>query len=349
MTTPSRFLKNPYGGYLQPPTPSENAELTHVERGSTAGELLRRYWQPVALSSDVSELPHAVRMFGEDLVVFRTTAGEVGLLDRHCSHRGTSLEYGIPTDGGIRCCYHGWLFGVDGRVLETPGDPPTNALKDKLCHPAYPVHEYKGLIFGYFGPPNTKSDFPVYDSFEHPGDRMVPYYVEYPCNWLQVHENVMDPAHGVFLHTRITFTQFADAWGEMPDMAFIETPTGMIYITTRRWEDKIWVRSADIILPNLAQVGHIWKTVRNPRNLPGLRLPAGRSPSTIPIAESWVGAISTRTSIPGVLATRRRAARVPSTSSVRSAIGPTRSASDCPAITMPRFPSARSQFTISSI
>ena len=265
MTTQSRLLKSPYGGYLQPPTPAENAELTHVERGSKAGELLRRSWQPIALSSEVSEVPLAVRLFGEDLVVFRTSSGDVGLLNRHCSHRGTSLEFGIPTDTGLRCCYHGWLFGIDGQILETPGDPPGSALKDKLCHPAYPVHEYKGLIFGYFGPPDAKPDFPVYDSFEHPGDRMVPYYVEYPCNWLQVHENVMDPAHAVFLHTRITFTQFADAWGEMPDMEFVETPTGMIYITTRRWEDNIWVRSADIILPNLAQVGHIWEDGQEPK------------------------------------------------------------------------------------
>ena len=87
----------------------------------------------------------------------------------------------------------------------------------------------------------------------------MPYSLTYPCNWLQVHENVMDPAHGVFLHTRISFSQFADAWGELPVMEFVETPAGMIYVTTRRWQDKVWVRSNDIVLPNLAQVGHIWE------------------------------------------------------------------------------------------
>ena len=87
----------------------------------------------------------------------------------------------------------------------------------------------------------------------------MPYSLTYPCNWLQVHENVMDPAHAVFLHTRVTFSHFADVWGELPVMDFAETPTGMIYITTRRWNDKVWVRSNDIILPNLAQVGHIWE------------------------------------------------------------------------------------------
>lgn len=259
MVAQKQFLTAAYGGYLQQENPPENAELTHVERGSPGGELLRRYWQPIALTSELGEVPLGFRMFGEDLVVFRTTKGEYGILDRHCSHRGTSLEFGLPTDNGLRCCYHGWLFGVDGRVLETPGDPPGSALKDRLFHGAYPAKEYKGLIFGYFGPPASIPEFPIYDSYEHPGDKLVPYCITYPCNWLQVQENVMDPAHAVFLHTRVTFSHFSDTWGELPVMDFVETPTGMIYVTTRRWKDKVWVRSNDIIMPNLAQVGHIWE------------------------------------------------------------------------------------------
>ncbi len=260
----SGFLTGPFSGYHAPPTPDENANLTHVERGSKAGELLRRVWQPVCLSEEVGELPKRVRMFGEDLVVFRMRGengedGGVGILDLHCPHRGTSLEFGICESDGLRCCYHGWLMGPDGKVLDTPGDPPGSTLKDKLYHAAYAAKEYKGLIFGYFGPPETMPEFPIYDSFEYPGDELVPYRIHYPCNWLQVHENVMDPAHGVFLHTRISFSHFADVWGEIPEMDFVRTPTGMIYVTTRRWNDNIWVRSNDIILPNLAQVGHIWE------------------------------------------------------------------------------------------
>ena len=252
-------LTKPYSAYERGALPAENAELTHVEKGSPAGEYLRRFWQPVALSAELGELPIAVRMFGEDLVLFRTRGGEPGLLEKHCSHRGASLEFGICEDAGLRCCYHGWLFGVDGRILETPGDPPDSRLRFNVCHGAYPVHEYKGIIFGYFGPPDKKPEFPIYDSFELAGDRLVPYCVTYPCNWLQVHENVMDPAHAVFLHTRISFTQFSEAWGELPEMDFVPTPTGMIYVTSRRWNDKVWVRSNDILLPNLAQVGHIWE------------------------------------------------------------------------------------------
>lgn len=248
----------PYGAYHSTPAPAEDAELTHVERGSPAGEYLRRFWQPVALSSELGDLPRRVRMFGEDLVLFRTRNGTPGLLEPHCAHRGASLEYGICEDEGLRCCYHGWLFGVDGSVLETPGDPDST-LRSSVCQGAYPVHEYRGIIFGYFGPPELRPEFPIYDSYELEGDRLVPYCITYPCNWLQVHENVMDPSHGVFLHTRISFTQFAEAWGQLPEMDFVPTPTGMIYVTVRRVDDKVWIRSNDILLPNLAQIGHIWE------------------------------------------------------------------------------------------
>jgi len=259
MASIKKFITEPYGGYYSEPVPDENSYLTHVEMGSPGGELLRRYWQPVALSSELGELPLGVRMFGEDLVLFRTKRGEIGLIDRHCSHRGASLEFGILTDEGIQCCYHGWHFGVDGKILATPGDPPDSKLKDQLCHGAYPVHEYQGLIFGYFGPPDKKPEFPIYDTFEFEGDKLVPYSLHYPCNWIQVQENVMDPVHAVFLHTRMTFSHFADAWGEIPHLEFKQTPAGMIYVTTRRWGNNVWVRSNDILFPNLAQVGHIWE------------------------------------------------------------------------------------------
>lgn len=265
VATQKQFLSMPYGGYHAESAPPEDPSLTHVEKGSPCGELLRRYWQPVALSTEVKDLPVKVRMFGEPLVLFRTTTGEVGLVGASCSHRGTSLEFGICTPEGIRCCYHGWHYSVDGRILETPGDPPSSTLRNRLCHPAYPLKEHRGIIFGYFGPPETMPEFPDYDSLHYPGDTLVPYSLTYPCNWLQVHENVMDPVHAVFLHTRMTFSHFADAWGELPVLDFVETPAGMIYVTTRRWGDNVWVRSNDIVLPNLAQVGHIWEEGQDER------------------------------------------------------------------------------------
>ncbi len=104
-------------------------ELTKVGPGEPCGEYLRRYWHPIAMASMVGELPLRIRRLGEDLVLFRGKTGEYGLLHLLCSHRNASLEYGIVTDRGLRCCYHGWLFGTDGTILETPANRPPARLR----------------------------------------------------------------------------------------------------------------------------------------------------------------------------------------------------------------------------
>jgi phenylpropionate dioxygenase-like ring-hydroxylating dioxygenase large terminal subunit len=106
-----------------------------------------------------------------------------------------SLEFGIVANHGIRCAYHGWCYGIDGRILETPGESPQSKLRERICHGAYPVVEYKGLIFAYFGPPECKPAFPRLDMMELPGNEMVPWQIHSPCNRLQVSENSMDPFH----------------------------------------------------------------------------------------------------------------------------------------------------------
>ncbi len=249
-----RFLTTPNSAYLHRAVPREDRTLTHVGPGTDGGEYLRRFWQPIAWSSELSDLPRAIRIMGEDLVLFRDGRGRVGLLDRHCSHRGTSLEFGLVSERGLRCCYHGWLYDVDGRILETPGEPPSTTLKDRLCHGAYPTREYKGLVFAYMGPPDKKPPFPLLDTFELPGYRMSlwPKY-EWPCNWLQINDNNVDPVHTVFLHTRVSGAQFAAEFGELPEMEWQETPIGLIYIATRRLGDYVWVRINDTILPNIHQ------------------------------------------------------------------------------------------------
>jgi phenylpropionate dioxygenase-like ring-hydroxylating dioxygenase large terminal subunit len=234
--------------------------LTHVGPETPCGEYLRRFWQPVAMSSELAELPISVRVLGEDLALFRDKSGRVGLLDRHCCHRRTSLEFGIVEDHGIRCCYHGRKFDVDGRILETTGEPARSKTKQTTFQGAYPTLEFSGLVFAYMGPPRLKPEFPYYDAFDLPHDRMVTYSLTYPCSWLQIFENVMDPAHGVFLHTRISFEQFSPAWGELPVTEFRKSPLGIVYITSRRVGDLVWVRINDIILPNLAQAGATWES-----------------------------------------------------------------------------------------
>ncbi len=275
-------IREPYGLYHRRQVPREDAELTHVGPATPCGEYLRRFWQPVAMASEAGELPVAIRILGEDLVLFRDKSGRVGLLERHCCHRGTSLEYGIVEDRGIRCCYHSWKFDIDGRILETPGEPADSKIKERTFQGAYPALEHAGLVFAYMGPPELKPEFPYYDAFDLPDDKMVPYSLTYPCNWLQIIENVMDPAHGVFLHTRISFEHFAPAWGKLPVTEFRETPLGMIYITSRRMGDLVWVRMNDIILPNLAQAGAIWEAGDRPKAFTR----AGLTRWTVPIDDT---------------------------------------------------------------
>ncbi len=211
----------------------------------------------MALSSELGELPLNVRMLGEDLVLFRTRNGELGLLERHCSHRSASLEYGLPSEEGIVCCYHGWHFATDGRIIETPNDPTSKAA-GRLYHGAYPTHEYEGIIFTYMGPPEDMPDFPILDTFVEPNNEMVPFSLQMPCNWLQVLENTQDPTHSCFLHTRVSGIQFGESWGGLPELDYVKTPFGMINVNVRRWKDKIWVRTTEDILPNMNQAGSLW-------------------------------------------------------------------------------------------
>ncbi|MGQ0662992.1 MAG: Rieske 2Fe-2S domain-containing protein [Pseudomonadota bacterium] len=250
----------PYSGYHQPKTREVDEELARVGPGTPCGDYLRRFWQPVLLSSELTARPKAIRIVGEDLVLFRSLGGKLGLLGLACSHRGTSLEYGIIAKDGIRCCYHGWLYGIDGKLLETPGEPPTSRLKDTVWHGAYPVHEYKGLIFAYMGPPEAMPEFPIFDVFEIPDDELVPYQIKSPVNWLQVSENAIDPFHTPFLHTRVSGTQFEDVWAELPVVEYHQRDFGFFYTNARRVGNKVWVRMHDHLLPNFAQNGGLYET-----------------------------------------------------------------------------------------
>ena len=252
-----------YAAYYRPDEEMEDAELTHVGRGTPGGEYLRRFWHPVGFSAEIEDLPKRIRILGEDLVLFRDLSGRPGLVLPHCPHRGTSLEFGIPDERGIRCCYHGWLIDVDGRILETPAEPPDSRLKEKFCHGAYPVQDYRGLVFAYMGPPDRKPALPIYDICEAFGDQMMPggftpgqkYY--WPVNWIALKENCMDPVHTYYLHTIATGAQFTEQFGIIPEIDYEETPIGMVYMATRRVGDNVWVRLHDMIMPNI----HIVATI----------------------------------------------------------------------------------------
>jgi nitrite reductase/ring-hydroxylating ferredoxin subunit len=244
----------PFSGYYHQPARLQDPRLTQVGPGTPGGEYLRRFWHPFLIASELKDTPKAVRLLGEDLVLFRDQSGRLGLLHKHCTHRGTSLEFGIPAERGIRCCYHGWLFDVDGTILETPAEPEGSSIRANFCQGAYPVREYNGLIFAYMGPPELTPEFPIYDTFGYPeGNRLVPLKLELPCNWVQVSENAADPIHNAFLHVIVSGAQFAPTFAIMPALEFVESPLGFICSATRRVKDFAFIRASDMIMPNVAQ------------------------------------------------------------------------------------------------
>ena len=252
MSKRATYLSDEFGGYhAARDRLTQDAELTQVGPGTPCGEYLRRFWHPIAFTADLADVPNRIRILGEDLVLFKDKSDRIGLLNINCSHRGTSLEFGIVQQRGLRCCYHGWVFDVNGRILETPGEPPDSTLKERLWHGAYPVQDYKGLVFAFMGPPEAKPPFPIYDSYELDEFRLEPWGKNVlPCNWVQVKENAMDPVHTAFLHT----LNFTGSFGVIPEIEFRETPLGMMYVGTRRVGDNVWVRSTEMIMPNLHQL-----------------------------------------------------------------------------------------------
>ncbi|MBX3025479.1 Rieske 2Fe-2S domain-containing protein [bacterium] len=182
-------------------TREQQETLTRVGAGTPAGELLRRYWHPVAASVELragTALP--VRLLGEDLALFRAGDGALGLLDARCPHRGASLAHGVVDDCSLRCAYHGWRFDAAGACLEVPtlrGDAA--GLRERARTRAYPTQELGGLIFAYLGP-HPAPLLPRYDLFVWEGVLRDIGRALLPCNWLQIMENSVDPTHLEWLH-----------------------------------------------------------------------------------------------------------------------------------------------------
>jgi len=251
-----------YRGYGTRADAGPDEELVRVGPGTPCGEYLRRFWHPVALSSEIADLPRAIRILGEDLVVFRDGEDRVGLVHRRCPHRRASLEYGTCHERGIRCCYHGWRFDIDGALLEAPGQQPEaeERLKHRVRLGAYPAFEYRGLVFAFLGPPEELPEFPVCDTFELPDMALVPYRAPFRCNWLQVLDAILDPIHTSFLHSSISREQFSAGFGEVGRMDFFDRAAWLMGTNTRRVEENVWFRVNELMLPNFTQAGAAFAT-----------------------------------------------------------------------------------------
>ena len=193
----------------------QNDFMTRVGRGTPAGTLLRKYWQPVALSEELrGPRPlKPVQLMGQHFVLFRDETGRLGLLDRDCPHRGADLAYGRLENGGLRCAFHGWLFDASGQCLETPAEPAGSKLCTRIRQGAYPVVEKSGIVFAYIGEGEPPA-FPDFDCFVAPDSHTFAFKGLWECNWLQALEVGMDPAHASFLHRFYEDEDTAESYGK---------------------------------------------------------------------------------------------------------------------------------------
>ena len=212
----------------------QNDVLTMTGPGTPMGEVFRRYWQPVALSEEITPggKPVQLKVMSEDLVLFRDDSGQPGLLGLRCSHRLTSLAYGRVEDGGIRCPFHGWLYDVSGACLQQPGEPEESSFKDKIRHPAYPCRDSGGMVFAYMGPADREPPLPPFENLlRGDGTRIADYY-PINSNYLQNLEGALDPMHSTYLHM--------DKWSEVKEQVFAQPK---VEVSLQETEWGVWRRS----------------------------------------------------------------------------------------------------------
>ena len=246
----------------------ENMELMRVGSGTLMGELMRRYWMPIAASAELEDNPiKQMRLMGEDLVLYRAKNGNHGLVDLHCPHRRADLSYGIQDELGLRCNYHGWLYDHTGACLEQPFEEvayPDARFKDRIKIKAYPVVDKAGMLWAYMGPGEAPL-VPDYDRFHDKGYKQV-VFTEIPCNWFQCQENSIDPVHVEWLHGRWS-RALGIGRGPEPQahikVGFDEFEHGIVYRRVSEGTDEdheMWTVGRVCLWPNALYVGHFeWR------------------------------------------------------------------------------------------
>jgi len=237
--------------------------------------VLRQYWQPAALTEELRGPRPVVpvTLLGERLVLFVDDDGRLGLLGRHCPHRGVDLAFGRLEDGGLRCPFHGWLLAADGACLETPAEQPTSTFHTRIRHLSYPVREANGIVWAYLGD-GEPPPLPALDCFTAPESHVFAFKGLWDSNWLQAHEVGIDPAHAAFLHRFLEDDseeyglQFRDQVGDTgmtmtrlmreasaPSIVAQPTSFGFRLRTTRALPGAIThVRTSNCIFPNAIAV-----------------------------------------------------------------------------------------------
>lgn len=236
----------------------QNDLITWTNRGTPGGELMRRYWQPVALSRELADdVPLPVDIMGEELVMFRDAAGAPQLIGRACPHRAVDLSYGRVENGGLRCIYHGWLLSGTGRCLEQPGEPDGSAFKTKIRHAAYPCRDLGGLIFAYLGE-GLAPRLPNFPFMSKPIEHTFVIKVLQECNYLQANEGNIDPQHLSYLHRFLSSKDLAESElntlisnDPAPQIEVEETDYGLrLFAARANRPGKRFVRITNFIMPN---------------------------------------------------------------------------------------------------
>src|SRR5476649_1289448 len=181
----------------------QNDQLSRVGPGTLMGKLLRRYWAPFLLASEIPEPdcpPVRVKLMGESLVAFRDSKGEIGLIDEFCAHRGVSLWFGQNEECGLRCPYHGWKYDVTGQCVEVPSEPEANGFRARIKLRSYPLIERGGVLWTFMGQPEHQPKLPEYEfAVVPPEQSYISKRLQY-CNWLQALEGGIDSSHVSWLH-----------------------------------------------------------------------------------------------------------------------------------------------------
>ena len=264
----------------------QNERVRRIGPDTPCGQVLRHYWHPVALLDEFNPAldprmgirpVKAVKLLGQDLVLFKNTQGAFGLLDRDCPHRGADLAYGRNEGDGLRCPFHGWKFDVTGQCLETPAEPKGSVLCTRIKQRSYPLQERSGILFAWMGPEGSEPPpLPELDCFKAPGTHTFAFKGLWHCNWLQAFEVGIDPAHASFLHRFFNDASLEDTYGKQfrgasageiegekwpmtkvmrefdkPDISFSEMPYGFQLTTLRPLNEKLThVRITNALFPN---------------------------------------------------------------------------------------------------
>lgn len=262
-----------------------NERLTRVGPGTPAGDMLRRYWQPVALLDEfdpvldpnmATRAVKAVRLLGQNFVLFRDAQGTFGLLDRDCPHRGADLAFGRNEGDGLRCPFHGWKFDTSGQCTETPGEPAGSKLCSRIRQRSYPLTTQAGVVFAWLGPEDqSPPPFPGLDCFAAPATHSLAFKGLWHCNWLQAFEVGIDPAHASYLHRFFNDASLEDSYGKQfrgasagavdgerwpmtrvmrefgqPDISFTSEPYGFQLTALRKMNESLaHVRVTNAVFP----------------------------------------------------------------------------------------------------